>query len=249
MTQHFWLSAPAYCTLYSKQETQRCSRSSKRLICSTDKSDTQRSRRAASAFFSTHRKHTSRVLLHSADRELDWRPAWWRQTHKLSGSLLICFSTKWLFTESSKKEKEQWATYRLRGGVVLQNRRSTRKCGYVELQKGQSDCLSKLRQQPPTQICDMSVCRAWGYSLTPVAITHHCGQCKWVGFGMRQRGAGNRHGNRLTDSVAAVWVSIVGVGRGMPDPSRRRVYKEIWKALSGVITLEIKTFCKLNKHA
>lgn len=76
-----------YCTLYSKQETQRCSRSSRRLICSTDKSDTQRSRRVASAFFSTHRKHTSRVLLHSADRELDWRPGWWRQTHKLSGSL------------------------------------------------------------------------------------------------------------------------------------------------------------------
>lgn len=73
-----------YFTLYSKQEMQSCSRSSRRLICSTDKSDTQRSRRAASAFFSTHRKHTSRVRLHSADRELDWRAGWQRQTHTLS---------------------------------------------------------------------------------------------------------------------------------------------------------------------
>lgn len=74
----------------------------------------------------------------------------------------------------------------------------------VELQKG----------QPPTQRlnCDLAVCRARGNSLTPAAITHHCGQSKWVGFGMRQRGAGNRHGNRLTDSVATVWVSIVSVG-------------------------------------
>lgn len=60
-----------YFTLYSKQEIERCSRSNRRLICNTDKSDTQRSRRAASAFFSTHRKHTSSVRLHSADRELD----------------------------------------------------------------------------------------------------------------------------------------------------------------------------------
>lgn len=72
----------------------------------------------------------------------------------------------------------------------------------------------KPRQKPPTQtlICDLSVCRAQGKSLTPAAITHHCGQSKWVGFGMRQRGAGNCHGNRLTDSVAAVWVSVIDVG-------------------------------------
>lgn len=36
---------------------------------------------------------------------------------------------------------------------------------------------------------------------------------------MWQRGAGNCHGNRLTDSVAAVWVSIVGIG--LADASRR----------------------------
>lgn len=82
----------------------------------------------------------------------------------------------------------------------------------VELEKGQSDRLSNT--EPPTHwpICDLSVCRARGNSLTPAAITHHCGQSKWVGFGMRQRGASDRHGNRLTDSVATVWVSIVSVG-------------------------------------
>lgn len=57
-------------TLYSKQDTERCSRSSSLLICITERSDTQLSSRAASAFFRTHRKDTSRVLLHSADREL-----------------------------------------------------------------------------------------------------------------------------------------------------------------------------------
>lgn len=122
---------PGYNTLYSKQETQRCSRSSRRLICCTDKSDTQRSRRAASAFFSTQRKLTSRVLLHSADRELDWRPAWWRQIHKLSGSFLMCFSTKWLFTDSYNR-KGQRATYRLRGAVVLHKKTTTWKCVCVE---------------------------------------------------------------------------------------------------------------------
>jgi len=89
--------AVVYCTLYSKQETQRCSRSSRRLICRTDKSDTQRSRRAASAFFRTQRKLTSRVLLHSADRELDWRPTWGGQTHKPGASPLIgCVQNGWL---------------------------------------------------------------------------------------------------------------------------------------------------------
>lgn len=63
------------CTLCSKQERQRCNRSSKRLIWGTDRSDTQRSSRLASAFFHTHRKHTSRVLLHSAERPLQGRAA------------------------------------------------------------------------------------------------------------------------------------------------------------------------------
>lgn len=77
--------------------------------------------------------------------------------------------------------------------------------------KGQRDSSV---EQPPTQrlICDLSECTAQGNSLTPAFITHHCWQCKGVGFDVRQRGAGNRHGNRLTDSVAAVWVSVVGVG-------------------------------------
>lgn len=63
-------------TLYSKQEMVRCKKSSRRLMCSTESSESQRSSKASSAFFSTHRTHTSRVLLHSAERVLHWRPAW-----------------------------------------------------------------------------------------------------------------------------------------------------------------------------
>ncbi len=70
------------CTLYSKQERQRWRRSSKRLICGTDRSETQRSNSSASAFFNTHRKQTSSVLLHSAESTLHWRPAWWRNKQK-----------------------------------------------------------------------------------------------------------------------------------------------------------------------
>jgi len=97
--------------------------------------------------------------------------------------------------------------------------------------------LSKLKQLPPTQrpMYDPLVCRAQGSSLTPATITYHRGECKWVGFGMRQRGAGNCHGNRRTDSVATVWVRIVSVGRGMADPSRRGVFKEIREAFSGML--------------
>lgn len=69
------------CTLYSKQDRQRCRRSSKRLIWGTDRSNTQRSSRPASAFFHTHRKHTSRVLLHSAERPPHGR-AVWEETNK-----------------------------------------------------------------------------------------------------------------------------------------------------------------------
>lgn len=74
-------------------------------------------------------------------------------------------------------------------------------------------------------MCDLRDCAApaEGSSLTPALITHHCWQRKGVRFGVRQRGAGDRHGNRLTDSVAAVWVGVVGVGGGMADPHRRGV--------------------------
>lgn len=75
--------------------------------------------------------------------------------------------------------------------------------------------------------------------MTLAAITYHCGQCEWVGFGMLQRGASDCHGNRLTDSAATVWVSIVSVGGCMADPRRRGVCKAIRKALSGTIILQI----------
>lgn len=76
--------------------------------------------------------------------------------------------------------------------------------------------------------------------MTLAAITYHCGQCEWVGFGMLQRGASDCHGNRLTDSAATVWVSIVSVGGCMTDPRRRGVCKAIRKALSGTIILQIQ---------
>lgn len=60
-------------------------------------------------------------------------------------------------------------------------------------------------------------------ALTLAVITHHCWQRKRVRFGVRQRGASDRHGNRLTDSAAAVWVGVVGVGGGMADPDGRGV--------------------------
>lgn len=76
--------------------------------------------------------------------------------------------------------------------------------------------------------------------MTLAAITYHCGQCEWVGFGMLQRGASDCHGNRLTDSAATVWVSIVSVGGCMADSRRRGVCKAIRKALSGTIILQIQ---------
>lgn len=76
--------------------------------------------------------------------------------------------------------------------------------------------------------------------MTLAAITYHCGQREWVGFGMLQRGASDCHSNRLTDSAATVWVSIVSVGGCMADPRRRGVCKAIRKALSGTIILQIK---------
>lgn len=67
--------------------------------------------------------------------------------HTNSVAVLISFSRKWLFTESYKG-KGQRATYRLRGAVVLQKRRTMwKECkcflnDCVQLQKGQSDLLS-----------------------------------------------------------------------------------------------------------
>lgn len=62
-------------TLYSKQATQRCNSSRSRLVCGTERSESQRSSRAVSAFFSTQRKQASSVRLHSAEREPPGRPA------------------------------------------------------------------------------------------------------------------------------------------------------------------------------
>lgn len=55
-------------TLYSKQETQMVSSSSSLLSCAEGMSTVQRWIRLLSAFFITHRKHTSRLRLVSADR-------------------------------------------------------------------------------------------------------------------------------------------------------------------------------------
>lgn len=91
------------CTLYSKQDRQRWRRSSKRLICGTDRSDTHRSNSPASAFFNTHRKHTSSVLLHSAERALHWRPAWRgnKQKHIYTTQRKTQQSRAWLDITSS----------------------------------------------------------------------------------------------------------------------------------------------------
>lgn len=91
ITHRFYLKSQAWLwcnTLYSKQEMVRCVRSSSRLMCRTESSEIQRSNNAPSAFFSTHRTHTSKVLLHSAEILLHWRPAWTTHIthHETSGT-------------------------------------------------------------------------------------------------------------------------------------------------------------------
>lgn len=132
-----------YRTLYSKQDTQRCSKSNSRLICRTDKSDTQRSRRAASAFFSTHRKHSSRVLLHSADRELAWRPGCRRQTYKLSGRLRPLRHKLAVYRKTDRKKRENHLLSKRRctsqkNNSTGRNANATQMSVGKELQKGQS---------------------------------------------------------------------------------------------------------------
>lgn len=63
-------------TLYSKQETQRQRRSSRRLSWDTDKSLNHFCNTSSSAFFSTHSKQIRRLRLDSAEKLPCWRPAW-----------------------------------------------------------------------------------------------------------------------------------------------------------------------------
>lgn len=63
-------------TLYSKQETQRKRRSSRRFSCDTDKSVNHFCNTISSAFFSTHSRQMRRLRLDSAVKLPCWRLVW-----------------------------------------------------------------------------------------------------------------------------------------------------------------------------
>ena len=65
-------------TLYSKQDTQRKSRSSRRLSWDTDRSVNHFCSTISSAFFSTHSRQISRLRLDSAEKVPCCRPVWGR---------------------------------------------------------------------------------------------------------------------------------------------------------------------------
>lgn len=94
-------------TLYSKQETQRKRRSSRRFSCDTDKSVNHFCNTISSAFFSTHSRQMRRLRLDSAMKLPCWRLAWGGKRRQNEKNKLQKWPCVWVMIWKSLQQRQE----------------------------------------------------------------------------------------------------------------------------------------------